>query len=267
MKKNVYQREYLAKKRQTLFIKILVITGGFVAGTVFLLYALFFARWFDIRTVHVNAPFSIPEEEVLNSTNQWLDVRTFGLAHRSNSIFVSPNKLESLLAKSFPQIETVRVDRISVHEIAIHITVRKAIAIWCLSMKRVCYYFDENGIAFEELEPTEGFLFTAINDERNRTIELGSTVAPDDWREDIITVKRVAQFGAVTLTGFTIPNDSFDEFRATTQEGWWIKFSMQTNVGQQMRNLLAFLKEKIKPEERTTLEYVDLTIPDRIYYK
>jgi len=71
----------------------------------------------------------------------------------------------------------------------------------------------------------------------------------------------------VNVAELTIPPDSYDEFDARTAEGWKIMFGNSTNIEEQISALATFLKEKIKPEQRAKLQYVDLRIQDRIYYK
>ncbi|OGN29715.1 MAG: hypothetical protein A3A33_04460 [Candidatus Yanofskybacteria bacterium RIFCSPLOWO2_01_FULL_49_25] len=262
-----YQQEFFAKKRRLKILKLAGLIGGgvFVFGGI--IYILFFARWFDVRTVTINTPPTIPITEIHDAIDHWLNQTTLGIRHRRNSVLFSFEGLKSSLAQAFPRIDTVHVSRKSVHEISIVIIDRKATGIWCVSIQSACFYFDETGKAFAQLVPSEGFLFTAVNDARDRTVELGEEVAPESWRGEILNVKHLSQFGSLPIGSFSIPKGSFDEFNAMTKDGWTIKFSLQTDITQQMRNLLQFLKEKIKPEERAALQYVDLTIPDRIYYK
>ena len=52
-----------------------------------------------------------------------------------------------------------------------------------------------------------------------------------------------------------------------TLEGWEVYFNLEDGVSQQIFNLDIVLKEKISPEERENLEYVDLRFGNQIYYK
>ena len=80
-------------------------------------------------------------------------------------------------------------------------------------------------------------------------------------------IRRTLQFGGIGVTSYDIPADSNSEFNVVTLDGWTIKYDNNIDIVSMSNALLDFLKEKITAEERAELEYVDLTIQDRITYK
>lgn len=52
-----------------------------------------------------------------------------------------------------------------------------------------------------------------------------------------------------------------------TFEGWQVYFNSQNNISEQIFNLNLVLKEKISPEKRRNLEYIDLRFGNQVYYK
>ena len=141
---------------------------------------------------------------------------------------------------------------------------RVPVGLWCVQS---CYYYDAGGTAFSEVASSSGFLFIAVKDARDREIKLGDEVAPDEWREHIQEIKKILQFGGLQVAEIKIPADSFHEFHVITREGWAIYYDNDTNVRRQTNDLLQLFQEKITPEARKKLEYVDLRIDERIYYK
>ena len=139
--------------------------------------------------------------------------------------------------------------------------------LWCLAMPDVCYYFDKNGVAYAETGSSEGFILISVKDNRERQIRLGESVAPLDWISNIDTARELLKEGGLDISGFVIPADGFDEFDAKTSFGWPILFSHSTDVGKQISVLFNVLKNKITSSQRVSLEYIDLRIQDRIYYK
>ncbi len=261
-----HQETQLKKRRQFIsrtnrVIVSVVITAG-VLG-----YLLFFAKLFDVRTVEVRSPSVISTDAIRIKVDDVLNKKYLGIGRRSNIFIFSPQHIATVLAEEFPRIASIDIRRTSLHSIAIVIKERVAVGLWCLPVRERCYYFDAHGDSFLEILPSSGSIFTPINDFRERRIEIGENVAGSDWRENIFGVKKILQFGGITVVNFTIPEDSYDEFQAMTNEGWNILYSKDINTRRQTDSLLLFLKEKITPEVRTTLEYVDLRIEDRIYYK
>lgn len=262
-----YHDELASRKRRRKITRITLVcsTSFIVCGAA--VYVLFFVGWFNVRAITVTSPEVISSAQIEQAANQWLDQTTWGIKRRRNSIIFSPRGMQPFLLSRFPRAGAVTAKRTSVHELAITVSDKKPVGVWCFTRQKICYYFDENGKAFSRLPQTSGFLFAAVNDQRNRTIQLGEEVAPAEWRNEIITARRIMQFGGLAVSEFSIASDSFDQFETKTTEGWSIIFSIQTDVAQQARNLLGFLKDKISTDDRKKLEYINLTIPDRIYYK
>ena len=175
--------------------------------------------------------------------------------------------LATELMARFPKLESARVSKNFPHGISVTTQERKPAGIWCLSGKERCFYFDKNGVAFSATQFSSGFLVLNVLDYRPRELKLGSVVAESNWLINISRTRDLLAGADINISEFVILPNSFDEFYAKTAEGWRILFSNQTNVESQTNALAIFLKEKISPAQRASLQYVDLRIQDRIYYK
>ncbi|MEK7583491.1 MAG: FtsQ-type POTRA domain-containing protein [Patescibacteria group bacterium] len=262
-----YQREATERKRRKLISRSSLIVVAILAVCAAIIAVLFFAKLFDVREIKVTSPTLIPRGEVEKLAWEVLNDRRLGIARKSNIVLFSPQKIRPALMKAFPRIDSVEIRRDSLHRITIIVRERIPAGLWCLSAHERCFYYDAEGIAFSEIASSSGFLFVPVNDARDRNIDIGQRVAPDYWREDILQVKKVLQFGGISASQFIIPNDSFNEFHVVVAEGWSILYSTDHDVKRQTDNLLVFLREKISADERKNLDYIDLRIEDRIYYK
>lgn len=169
--------------------------------------------------------------------------------------------------RKYPRIESVEISRKNVHDLLIIINERKPTGIWCMPQQSRCFYYDDSGTAFAEIEPSSGALFITVDDYRDREIKLGGDVASLKWRRSIVGAKKMLQFADINAAQILIPHSSYDEFDIVTREGWKIIYSNDTDVSVQTSNLIQFLHDTISMDVRKNLEYVDLTIEDRIYYK
>jgi hypothetical protein len=70
----------------------------------------------------------------------------------------------------------------------------------------------------------------------------------------------------IDLPGFILNDDINQELKAFTSEGWLIYFDMTRSALTQARVLEVLLKDEIK-DKRAILQYVDLRVADRVYYK
>jgi len=130
-----------------------------------------------------------------------------------------------------------------------------------------CYYIDEEGIIFERAPQTSGVLVLVIKDESSARAELGKNVIAKESIANFVNLREYlsAQLNLRALD-FVIKSDAPGDLKVHTNEGWYILFDASRDLKDQLQNLKLVLEEKIK-EERKNLEYVDLRIENRIYYK
>lgn len=262
-----YQREAHERKRRQLISRSTRLIIAIVVIGATLVFVLFFAKLFDVREISVTSSELVPAQAVEQKAWEVLSSRVLGIPRKNNSLFFSPQKITPALLRAFPRINSVDIRRSSLHAIAITVHERLPAGLWCLSGQKKCFYYDSDGIAFSEIASTSGFLFVPVNDARDRSVEIGNSVAPDFWRNDILEAKKILQFANLNASQFIIPQDSFNEFDVVVAEGWKILYSTDFDINRQTDNLIAFLKEKITPEQRKNLDYIDLRTEDRIYYK
>ncbi len=262
----VYKDELRAKKQKRFIIKTIFIVLIFFVLLDGIFYLLFFAKLFNIRSLSIDVPED-SRDRIEESVAGWLKAGFWEFTRNNNIFFVSSAGLKAQLINQFPNLETVQVSSKFPHSFSVSATARKPIGVWCLSSKNQCFYFDKYAIAFVQTQPSNGYLLINVNDKRSRELKLGETVSSREWYKSIILVRDMLYSNGINISEFSIPVDSFDEFDAKTSEGWSILLSNQTDLVGQINSLNQFLKEKITPEQRKGLQYVDLRIQDRVYYK
>lgn len=242
------------------FLLLLIVGGGY--------YILFFRNLFDLHSIAISSPDNIDSDEIRVAAEAWMDAnRLPRVARRNNILIFSPQRMSDSLRDQFPAIADLDISRTSRHSFSIKITSRKPAGIWCLTKSEQCYYFDQSGIAYAEIPQTSGALYLLIKDERMHETALGEKITDSDWLKAILLVRNSLQFSNIGIRALGIEADSFNEFYVETTQGWKIMFSLETSLSDQTSALSQFLKEKISSDELLTLEYIDLRIPNRIYYK
>lgn len=262
-----YRQEAQQRKYRHAVLRVLKFVIPVSTLFVGIIWFLFFAHLFDVRTIEVRSPAGISADDIRQKAWEEFNVRHFGIRRWRNALLISPRRIESALLRAFPRADSIDARRTSIHGVMITVKERVPIGLWCLPARGVCYYYDQRGIAFLEVAPSSGFVFVPVRDHRDRTIEIGSVVASAELRENIFGIKQIFQFGALGISEVDIASGSFDEFTVVVTEGWRVLYRQGVNVRQQTNNLLALLNEKMAPAVRANLDYVDLRINDRIYYK
>jgi hypothetical protein len=140
------------------------------------------------------------------------------------------------------------------------------VGIFCKQDTTDCFYIDKQGIIFETAPKTSGGLVVLIQDYSNREVKLYDKILEPEFIDTILEIKNYlsTEIGLNTVS-FDIDSYPISKLRVVTNESWYILFSLKQEIKKQLLSLKVVLDEKI--EDRMSLQYVDLRIENRIYYK
>lgn len=270
-----YKDELRIKKRKKVALWALIALFIVVAACVGLRYLLFFADLLDVRTIDISGAEIIPSADLKTAAENWLNGRFLGITRNKNLLFISAEGLAAELTAKFPKIDSAEIRKEFPHGLKIIVVERQSAGIWCFGRggksfggaQDKCFYFDKNGVTHAEATPSSGFLILNVADYRGQAVALGSHVASEEWVKNIIIARELLLKIGVSVAEFSIPADSFDEFDAKTAGDWKIMFSNSTDIAKQITSLGVLLRDKLSTASRTGLQYIDLRIQDRIYYK
>jgi hypothetical protein len=184
-----------------------------------------------------------------------------------NILLMTSNGLKNKLLKNFPKISTVEIRKnILKRTIAVTITEREGLGIICKENTGNCFYVDKNGIIFEDAPQTSGSLVLLIKDSSLEEFSLGKKILEEqiitsiaDFRENLFSQTNIK------INWFEISTHPPKESKIITSEGWYLLLDLTRDTQKQLSILKTALDEKIK--NRENLEYIDLRIENRIYYK
>lgn len=275
-----YKEEFRVKKAKKLLLKASLILGGFFVLTGGVIYFLFFSGIFEVREIKITGLAEAESVQLKSATEKWLNGGFLFFRRRANSVLLSKSGLASNLLNQFKELDDVKIERNSVHDLYIEASQRKSAGIWCFGGQNKpaqlsqgenwagkCFYFDKEGVAYQETAKSQGFIIVGVIDMKNAQPEIGSKVASEDWYKNILLTRDLLPRAGVDISEFLIKSDSFDEFEVKTSAGWVIMFSLSTDIQKQISALNTFLKQKMNPDKIKALNYIDLRIQDRIYYK
>ncbi len=129
----------------------------------------------------------------------------------------------------------------------------------------MCFYFDEDGIIFKEAPVSEGSLILKINDNNKVGVSLGDQVLSSGQLNFIMGFNnKIGDNNRFKIIEFKIK--SAPDLEAVTSGGWSIYLDHSQNPSVAAGNLLIILDEAVK-NKVSNLEYIDLRIPTRVFYK
>lgn len=273
-----------SKKKPSIARKILfrLIWPVFLLGALGALVLFFFGTSrFDPSDIKVEGVRRVNAEEVIAVIKPFFEEQHLGFF--SGNVFIF-NRLgaKARLAEFFPRIAEVNFKiNIRSRELTIIINERnKAAAIWCNTVlvpanapvvpevQNNCFNIDEEAFAFEEALQTQGTLLLTIKNERsNQELrQIGERVTEESFLKNMLYIRDVLKETSQLGISAVLLKDP-DEVIAQTLENWDIIFVDSRLIEDQVTALREILKSQIPLEKRKQLEYIDLRVEERAYYK
>ncbi len=290
MKKYRYKKFYRAKKRKSI-IRLILYSRVFwlsclvliILGVVF--YLVIFSSFFQIEEISIRGNKKVSTENLKSIINNRINKKIFFL--NSKSIFLANlEEMSKEILEKFPQISDTDLKRDFPDIVTVKIEERKAIGVWCQphtlnaeSIESVenntekvqgqdsnYFYVDKEGIIFEKEkgDPVSSQnlrirnLVSSIED-----IQLGKKVIEKEQLNQILKIEsKLKNDLKIPLREISIISEK--RLNAKTAQGWEIYFNPKKDIDWQLKELDFLLEEKIPPDKRRNIEYVDLRF-EKIY--
>jgi len=273
-----YKKPYRVKKKKPIFHSRFFWLGLFILvifGAIF--YLVVFAPFFQIKEIIIIGNEKVSTEEIKSILEQKINRQVAFFS--SKSIFLSNLKeTEKKILEKFPQILTINLKRTFPDILIAEIKERLPVGTWCQTCSEdcqpclagcqdnECFYFDEFGIVFEKnpqkLQPP------IIKPENpNPDLALGKLIIEQKYLDAILKIDKDLEKNLnLSIEDFIISGDG-KNLTVFLSEGWQIFFDLDSDISEQIFNLELVLKEKIPPEKRTNLQYINLRFGTKVYYK
>lgn len=145
--------------------------------------------------------------------------------------------------------------------INIDVKERERFGIWCVTSD-ICYWMDGSGEVFEPAPVTEGTLILKVYDKNNQPLAIGSKIMEDRFLGNLMKILKDLKNMDLAIQKITLDRE-LQEVRADTYGGPTIFFSIRFDPAVNVGSLQGL--NKTTPIEK--LNYIDLRIENRIYYK
>jgi len=133
-----------------------------------------------------------------------------------------------------------------------------------------CFYIDKEGIVFKESPLISGSLVLNIFSSKKQLVDLRNEVVSPEAIDFILTInKELPKIKTVTGPSWQILDFKIispEDLRVRTTQGCQIYFNPTYSVDSQLKALEMALEKEIK-ENWPSLEYIDLRIEGRVYYR
>lgn len=236
------------------------------------LYYLFFcSSVFAIKEISVSGADGRLREDILAVVNDYLSEKIFFTARSGNILLADSADIVFLLEKKILELNKAKMTKNFPHHLVVTVLVREPEGVWCSKSHDAgpCFYFDRRGIIFKEAQPSSEetpSLPLMIDDYRPRTPVPGETAVGEEQLNWLNQIKKRLSSDSLEMKKAVISEEPF-RVDIETGEGWSIYFSTEVPLPDQLNALFALLHNSLSANQRLRLRYVDLRIPDRVYYR
>jgi len=259
-----------ARKKTKIFIKIFYwfCLLAFIGATG---YVLFFSPFLNINEINVSGTESIDPGLIREEIFADLSGNYFKYLNKSNIILFGSGSISGDILDKFKNIKSISFKRIFPNKLDVLIVERKAALILCSGDS--CYVLDEKGVAFkntsrESMDFNENELLI-LNNGNNDQVSIGKEALDPSYISYIseLNDKIKNEMDFYLEREFNVSQIVSGDIFAKTSEGWTLEFSKNINVNKEIEMLKVVLDGKIPRDKRTGLEYIDLRIDNKVFYK
>lgn len=250
-----------SKVRTYFFIFLLLVLVGA------LIYFLWFWSGFKITKINIEGEKLVDIQELKAVLFSLLGDRAFYFLPQ-DKIFIFPTgKIKEKLLAKFSEIKEINLKRELPDTLFLKLEEREKTGIWCFKETNNCFYFDKEGVIFHPAPLMMSSLTLSIFSSSQEKPILGQQLLESRDIEKIFQIKELckqkANLDLVSLENYS-PN-SFD-FEFISRPGWRIFFNTNEELEEQVYVLVQTLEKEIG-ESQSNLDYIDLRVKNRAYYK
>lgn len=244
------------------FLKFLMF-GIIIVGIGYLLYSPIL----NIAKFEVVLEDATLRDNIMSRTQDFVADKTHWWYNNQNIFLLRGNSLEKDLLKKFPQIKSMLIKRnLLDKKVNLDITLRKPGFYNCYDSS--CYLISEDGINMGISESSNEGLVEIKGISQKSAGESVLTEREINWLTTIL--QEYNKIDSLKISSIDIQQKSGDNIVSIfvyTNKGYYIMLDLDTDVIYQAQVLKQVFISQIPLERQDKLEYIDLRIKDRAYYK
>jgi len=253
-------RWYVWRQRLLEWLSVGLLAALLVAPLSLLAWLMFFTDTFAVQAVTIVDARPHTEEEVRGRVES---------AKGQSILFIQTGLIEDRLLAEIPQLRDVHIVRKLPATLKI-IVQEKTPALLLLSAGKY-HFVDGGGIVYEpaRLENLPGIVLPVIkNNDSASQVTLGVRAVDPTFVQFVQTAQeKLPAIAGGQIAEIRIPSLAAREAHFLLNNNWTIRLDTTRSLDAQLEVLKSLLEHSIAADRRQKIDYIDLRIPNRVYYK
>lgn len=225
------------------FFKIFLILVIFLGG---LVYLLFFSPLFQVKNVVVDSAVSEANSE-------------FEKLKGRNILTLRSADIEKEIISQFGDLANLKIVRGLPDTLKIQLEARQSKMVWQVEERN--YLVDSQGLIIKEIQGESDL--PKVKDNKNLPVLANQVVASEIFLNFIVEASsKFPEVVGSRISSFEV-NETIFQVDALTDQGWKVIFDTTRSVDSQLSGLKQFLSE----HKDEMIEYADVRIEGKVYYK
>lgn len=260
----IYAKKSSKNKKYIFIFYAFIFLGPFTA----IAYFVFFTPYFNVKKISFHGMNVVKETDLMRISDKYLETSEYYFLKQKNILTMSSYGLTEAFKAELRRVKNISVDKKFPNVIDVLVEEYYPAGIVCDNIdiqSQKCFYFDIDGTVFDEAPFIVGEALLFVYDEN-----LGVATFPE-YKYDFAFVKFISEFkkNISEKSVFTIDyfkdSNKFGDIEAFFRLGFKVFLSQNQDPEEQAKAVAEIINSQA--ENVQNIEYVDLRIKNRAYYK
>lgn len=277
---------FTSKKQKKIKVNWLawLLGGFFILVAAALVWLLFFSPYLKIKEVNISGENQELSSQIREIADSSLGQKKYKFISLNNYFIFSVSKLSSELLDRLPEVGGVEIKKKFPKTIEISFLEQKSAGVFCkaavenaiqnasstaklnISETGQCYFINSEGIAYKFAPEISGTLLTNFYDPNSGEVQLGQKIILPERITFADEARQACREYGIDFSAFILGDKVDTGIKALTEEGWFAYFETTRPARQQAEVLRLLLENELKGK-LNTINYIDLRMPNRAYYR